>query len=73
MEEKLYRPFRISCGLRAGYQLTAKEHSFAEARSLIQDWIEQRTKDGHKVAVGSLIEAEFIYPFVEKKSNNFKV
>lgn len=74
MEKKLYRPFQISCGLREGYDLSATQHTLDEARTIIQNWIEQRLTDNKKVAVGSLITAQYIYPVTEdeKISSSFE-
>jgi hypothetical protein len=65
MEKKPYRPFQISCGLREGYDLGGPVHTLVDARSVIQNWLERRTKTGKKVAVGTLLEGQFIYPWVE--------
>lgn len=65
MEKKKYRPFQISCGLREGYNLDSTVHTIADARVVIQDWLEMRMKSGKKVAVGTLLEGQFIYPWVE--------
>lgn len=65
MEKKKYRPFQISCGLREAYDLTSPVHTIADARTVIQDWLEGRTKSGKKVAVGTLLEGQFIYPWIE--------
>ena len=65
MEEKPYRPFQISCGLREGYDISNRVHTVEEARTVIQNWLERKTRDGKKVAVGSLLEGQFIYPWVE--------
>lgn len=65
MENKKYRPFQISCGLREGYDLTNPVHTIADARAVIQDWLEKRMKTGKKVAVGTLFEGQFIYPWIE--------
>lgn len=65
MEQKQYRPFKISCGLREGYDLPSREHTIIDARIIIQNWLEDRMKSGKKVAVGTLLEGQFIYPWVE--------
>lgn len=65
MEKKQYRPFQISCGLREGYELTNPMHTFEDVRTVIQNWLEKRIKDEKKVAVGTLLEGQFIYPWVE--------
>lgn len=65
MEKKKNRPFQISCGLREGYDLASPVHTIADARAVIQDWLEKRMKSGKKVAVGTLLEGQFIYPWVE--------
>ena len=65
MKKKKYRPFQISCGLREGYDLASPIHTIADARAVIQDWLERRTKSGKKVAVGTLLEGQFIYPWIE--------
>lgn len=65
MEKKQYRPFQISCGLREGYDLISPVHTIADARAVIQDWLEKRMKSGKKVAVGTLLEGQFIYPWIE--------
>jgi hypothetical protein len=65
MEKKKYRPFQISCGLKEGYSLDSPVHTIADARAVIKDWLEKRAKFGKKVAVGTLIEGQFIYPWTE--------
>ena len=65
MEKKQYRPFQISCGLREGYDPGSITHTTAETLSVIQDWLERRTKEGKKVAVGTLLEGQFVYPWTE--------
>ena len=65
MEKKQYRPFQISCGLREGYDLSSTVHTIADARAIIQNWLEGRTKEGKKVAVGTLLEGQFVYPWIE--------
>lgn len=40
-------------------------HTVTDARMIIQNWLEKRTRDGKKVAVGTLLEGEFVYPWVE--------
>lgn len=68
MEKKQYRPFQISCGLREGYDLASPVHTIAEARAVIRGWLEKRTKAGKKVAVGTLLEGQFIYPWIENQN-----
>lgn len=65
MEKKQYRPFQVSCGLREGYDLSSHVHTLTDARTVIQNWLEKRTKEGKKVVVGTLLEGQFIYPWVE--------
>lgn len=65
MEKGQYRPFQISCGLREGYDLSGRVHTITDARMSIGSWLEERTKDGKKVAVGTLLEGQFIYPWIE--------
>lgn len=68
MERKQYRPFQISCGLKEGYDLSAIIHTIVDARTTIQNWLERRMREGNKVAVGTLIEGQFIYPWVEDQN-----
>lgn len=68
MEKKQYRPFQISCGLREGYDLASPVRTLANARTVIQDWLEKRMRAGKKVAVGTLLEGQFIYPWVEDQN-----
>lgn len=68
MEKKQYRPFQISCGLREGYDLSSRVQTATEARIVIQNWLEERIKGGKKVAVGTLFEGQFIYPWVEDQN-----
>ena len=65
MEKKQYRPFQISCGLKEGYDLSSTVHTIADARFVIQNWLERRMKESKKVAVGTLLEGQFIYPWIE--------
>src|SRR3989344_7536896 len=65
MEKKQYRPFQISCGLREGYDLSSTVHTITDARIVIQNWPERRMKKGKKVAVGTLLEGQFVYPWIE--------
>ena len=65
MENKQFRPFQISCGLREGYDISSRVHTGADAGMIIQNWLEKRTKAGKKVAVGTLLEGHFIYPLIE--------
>lgn len=67
MIKEPYRPFQISCGLREGYELSNKVHKIETARDIIQKWIEERMKNDKKIAVGSLMEGQFIYPLIEDK------
>ncbi|HEY9585612.1 MAG TPA: hypothetical protein VJJ02_03435 [Candidatus Paceibacterota bacterium] len=65
MEKKQYRPFQISCGLREGYDLSNTVHTITDARTVIQNWLERRMREGKKVAVGTLLEGQFVYPWIE--------
>jgi len=67
MQEKPYRPFQISCGLRESYDQSSTVHSTEDARGIIQAWLEKRMQEGKKVAVGTILEGEFIYPWVENE------
>lgn len=67
MQEKSYRPFQISCGLREGYDQSSAVHSIENARSIIQAWLEKRMKEDKKIAVGMILEGEFVYPWVENE------
>jgi len=72
MEKKQYRPFLISCGLREGYDLSSRVHTITDARTVIQSWLEKRTKDNKKVAVGTLLDGQFIYPWIEGQNISSK-
>ena len=48
--------------------MTSPIHTIADARAVIQDWLEKRMKSGKKVAVGTLLEGQFIYPWVESQN-----
>ena len=65
MEKKQYRPFQISCGLREGYDLSSRVHTLTDARIIIQYWLEKRTRGDKKVAIGTLFEGQFVYPWIE--------
>ncbi len=68
MDQKPYRPFQISGGLREGYDLVSPVHTITDARNVIQDWLEKRIRAGEKVVVGTLLEGQFIYPWVDGKN-----
>ena len=68
MEKKQYRPFQISCGLREGYDLSSVVYTVVDARTIIQNWLEKRVRENKKVAVGTLLEGEFVYPWTEGQS-----
>jgi hypothetical protein len=72
MQKKQYRPFQISCGLREGYDLSSAVHTIADARAVIQNWLERRMKEDKKVAVGTLLEGQFVYPWVEGQNISSK-
>ena len=40
-------------------------HTITDARNIIQGWLERRMAENKKVAVGTLLEGQFIYPWVE--------
>ncbi|MEK6558161.1 MAG: hypothetical protein AABZ14_07680 [Candidatus Margulisiibacteriota bacterium] len=42
-------------------------HTIEDARAVIQSWLEKSMKKGKKVAVGTLLEGQFIYPWIEGK------
>ena len=66
MEQKPFRPFQISCGLQEGYEPSARTHPIEHARTVIQQWMEARLKQSKKIAVGTLIGGEFIYPHIQE-------
>lgn len=49
-----------------GYGASNSTHTIADARAVLQAWLEKRMKDGKKVAVGTLLEGQFVYPQTEK-------
>ena len=40
-------------------------HTITDARTVIQNWLERRMREGKKVAVGTLLEGQFVYPWIE--------
>ncbi len=72
MERKKTRPFQISCGLREGYDLTSLVHQIEEVRNNIGRWFKKRLSEGKKIAVGTLLQGEFIYPWNEGAEIQFR-
>ena len=58
--------------MREGYDLSSRVHTITDARTVIQSWLEKRTKDNKKVAVGTLLDGQFIYPWIEGQNISSK-
>lgn len=59
---KSSRPFNISCGLLPGYDTSNETQDMDKAQQCIGNWMVQRLHEGKRIAVGTLLPGEFIYP-----------
>lgn len=65
MDKKKNRHFRVSCGLREGYEISATEHSFEEVRQVLGTWMTKQMNAGKKIVTGTLLSGDFVYPMGE--------
>ncbi|MCX6715230.1 MAG: hypothetical protein NTX72_05470 [Candidatus Uhrbacteria bacterium] len=74
MEQKPFKPFLVSCGLKEGYESSGRVHTTSDARNIIQRWMETRLKQQKKITAGTLLEGQFIYPQIngEEISSTFE-
>ena len=60
------RSFSISFGLRAGYDLNAKEEDFQIVASAILDWMSNRIETESSYLTGHLVEARTLYAWKDR-------
>lgn len=59
------KSYKITCALKEGYAPKAKVYDLADAAKLIEQWMEQRLKDGQPVVSGLLQEGTLFFPAPE--------